>query len=79
MRSVIIIYLCLFSVTVFGREFQVIDPALDQQFISDLGMHSLDSVVPRRFNLLIVGQDDSPSDKKNQRALLGSRADILMV
>jgi hypothetical protein len=63
-----------------AREFQTIDPSRDQEFINKLGMYQIGDVVPARFNLMIIGQDDrSGSSKMKKNSSLASRADILMV
>ncbi len=74
-----LIFFFLSAVT-YAREFQVIQPALDQDFLNQLGMYQLGTPLPQRFNLLIVGQDNSTNRRKrDDRYLLGSRADVIMV
>lgn len=70
----------LSSHMVMADEFQTIDPVLDRQFVADLGLFQLGQPLPKRFNLLIVGQDNSNSrSRRDGRLLLGSRADVILV
>ncbi len=79
MRSICLILL-LFCHLGFAQEPQTVVPAWDQDFLNSMGMYQFGQPLPGRFNLLIVGQDNSNNRKKiNDRALLGSRADVIMV
>lgn len=76
------ILLSLFvSVSSFAvDEYQTVNSQADAKFISSLGLYKIGSVLPKRFNLLIIGQDNSNSKKSTGgRASLGSRADVIMV
>lgn len=66
----------LLCVSAQAREAQTINPNDDQQLLNSLGMYEIGAPIPKRFNLMIIGQDDGA---KKPRSRLTSRADILMV
>jgi hypothetical protein len=62
---------CL-SGPLWAQDFQSVIPSEDATFVEELGLYRFGDSLPKHFNILIVGQDNSTNRRKrDERFLLG--------